>query len=158
MNSTWEYILVWLIYFTFSLQHWCKINSLRVTVWFFHPISPPDKLLFSYNTLFYEVIIVGGEREVCCGRNNSLKHKHYVGRIKTILSLTKCPYYFWKKLKSELFYLYITLLILLLFQKLFYKPLYRLLPAPFARMKKIQNTYYNHLSRRKENNYNRFVG
>lgn len=100
MNSTWEYILVWLIYFTFSLQHWCKINSLRVTVWFFHPISPPGKLLFSYNTLFYEVIIEGGEREVCCGRNNSLKHKHYVKRIKSILSMTKCPNYFWKKIEE----------------------------------------------------------
>mgnify|MGYP000052500852 CR=1 FL=1 len=62
-----------------------------------------------------------------------------------------------KKLKSELFYLYITMFTLLLFQKLFYKPLHRLWPALFARMKKIQNTYYNHLSRRKENNYKRFV-
>ena len=52
------------------------------------------------------------EREFCCGRNNSWQHKYYVQRIKTIPSMTKCPSYFWKKkLKSELFYLYITLYI-----------------------------------------------
>ena len=55
MNSTWEDILVRLIDFTFSPQNWYKINSLKVTVWVFHPIS--------YNTLFYKVIIEGGERE-----------------------------------------------------------------------------------------------